>query len=288
MKTFLSISLSLSLLVFAVSPVTAQIGSNSPEKLTQLTQTPVRTTQTTTAKTPAIDRSANVQTRAVNEINRRITSLNNVLTRINAMKGLSEETKTDITTQIQAEITSLGELKSQIEAETDETVIQELAQSVVTSYRVYAVFLPKMRTILAAEGIQTISEKMLLVHEQLATNVTSLETTGEDTTDMEQMLIDAEESIIAAQEDATSAIELVTPLSPDEYPGNRTVFQNARTLIRDARLSLVSARDSLMELYGMLKEAKSSQEGGASMEAETDQATPGATSQTDAIAPLAN
>lgn len=214
-------------------------------------------------QSPAIQRPAQKQlpvqseSRAVNEINRRITILTNLIEKINKSNTISDDVKEDWTTQIQEQITSLTELKTDIESE-DQTVANEMNQTVRDTYGDFAVYMPKFRTLLAAQSIQMISEKMMSVHEKMATEVTNLSDLDIDTAAMEQMLIDSEENITSAQDQATEAIELVTPLTGDEYPGNRTVFQNARTLIRDGRLELVAARDSLKNLYSEIKNAQNS------------------------------
>jgi len=248
----------------------AQLNSNTPEKLSELSLTPSQTRPNTPAQ-GAIDRSANLQTRAIHEIDRRITSLTNVLNRVNSFERLPDETKTVLTTQIQQEIDDLTVLKSQLEEATDQTVIVELAQDVVTSYRIYAVFLPKIRTILAAEAIQLISDKMLDLHERLATTVSELELEGVDTQGMQQTLIDVEESVTEAENQALSSIELVTPLAPEDFPSNKSIFQTARQSLRSARLSLVSARDSLRALVDEVRAAQSSEDTmGDAMENDTE------------------
>jgi hypothetical protein len=160
--------------------------------------------------------------------------------------------------QIQAEIDSLTELRTKIETETDETVIRTDAKSIVNSYRIYALFMPKIMTLTAAEGMLNLSDRMISFQQQLLTLVSEKAGTGEDVSALEQLLTDAQESITEAQEQAQSAIDAVSPLEPNGYPGNKTVIQTARQSLRNGRLSLVSAKDSLREVLQELREGSNS------------------------------
>lgn len=280
------ISILVLVFVMSVSPVSAQVGSNTPEKLAELSLTPsaVKQTQSQSPATSSLQRPAGqtnpLLTRGASELDRRITALTSLLTQIQNAETISTDVKETLTTQIQTEIDQLTQLQQTIETETDQTVVRSL---VVDSYGSFAVFLPKTRTILAGESVLMISDKMLSLHERLALQVSELQSMGIDTSGMEQTLIDAEESIGQAQTDATEAIELVGPLSPEEFPTNRSIIQSARTLIREARLSLVAARDSLSTLVTEMAEIEPS---GTEMETsmtETEamsSGTPAATSET--------
>ncbi len=160
------------------------------------------------------------------EIERRIAHLEELITRLNAIKRLTDTQKADLISQVQAEIDKLKSLKSQIESETDPVKIKELKQSIVTSYRIYVVFMPKIQIMAHADRILTVAEEM------------KQKTTDED----------ALSKISEAETKANEAINAVIGLTPDGYPGNKATFQSARQMLttalqylKDARLLMIPA-----------------------------------------------
>lgn len=163
------------------------------------------------------------KTNAQKEINRRLESLNKLIAKISNISRITSAQKENLLTQVTAEINKLEELKTKIEAETDAAALQEEKKSITESYRIYALFIPKIEIIAHADKIITIAEAM------------KGKTTDQD------LLAKIDDSSAGAQ----SAIDLVLPLLPEQYPGFKTSLKTARDLLKTARTNLNQVYSSI-------------------------------------------
>ena len=157
------------------------------------------------------------------ELDRRINSLNNLITKINRISRLSVDQKSALVLQVNNEITNLQSLKSKIAGDTDLATLNADKKTIILTYRVYALFLPKINIIYLGDQIISVGEAMT----QKTTNT------------------DALAKINDATKKAQAAIDSVMPLTPDGYPGNKTTLRSANELLRSARASLNAARPLL-------------------------------------------
>jgi len=183
----------------------------------------------------------NLKKRSLAEIDRRIKSLNQIMTKVTELKKLSDEQKATITTQIQTEITNLTTLRAKIEAETDLEILKTDAKSIISSYRVYALFIPKIHILTGAEATLTAIEKMTSAYTELNQRADDAAIGGSDTTQVELLLATMQTMITSATTDTNTAITTVAPLTPDGYPGNKTSLTAAREKLRSARSNLMDA-----------------------------------------------
>lgn len=234
--SILKILLTTSIFAFFVS-TQASAQSTSVQNIQNTTATRLQTSTAT---------GSTLQTKALAEINKRIKALTLALSRIEQAKGLSDEAKQELSTEIQKEITNLNSLKSKIETETDAATVRTLISSVVDSYKNYALFVPKTMILSSAERLMMIADKMSMLQEKILTAVTT-SANGQDISEIETLLTDAQENITAGRESAQAAMEKVSSLEADGYPENRSALQQARAELVASRTSLSAARKSLGE-----------------------------------------
>lgn len=160
------------------------------------------------------------KTNAYKEIDRRITSLNSLKERIVNTIKISTDTKNSLLTQVDQEITKLQSLKTIIVETTDLETLKTHKQSIVSSYRIYALLLPKITILAHADRIQNLVDMM------------KTRTTDEI----------ALQKLEGASAKTQSAIKMVIDLSPDGYPENKISLQEARKLLEAARIEINSAR----------------------------------------------
>lgn len=156
------------------------------------------------------------KTNAIKEIERRITSLEKLVEKINLIKRVSETQRSTLLAQIQIESQKLQELKEKIEAETDAAALIEQKKSITESYRIYALFIPKIEIMAHADKIISIAEAL------------------EPKTNDEALLT----KIADSKTKAETALNLVTPLVPEQYPDFKVTLKSARDLLRVARTQL--------------------------------------------------
>lgn len=157
--------------------------------------------------------------RADQEIMKRITALNGLINRINAMKKLTASQKSSLTSQLNTEIANLQTLKAKIDGDTDLQTLTADKKSVVDSFRVYALFMPKISILAYADRILDI------VNDLKAKNPTG----------------DALTKVNDAQTQAQNAINTVLPLDPSGYPGNKTQLVAARSMLKTANQDVRAA-----------------------------------------------
>lgn len=202
------------------------------------------------------NRITNLKSRADAEIDRRITSLNKLLTRISGMKRLSSAQISAFTSEIQTEITNLTNLKAKIDADTDLATLQTDVKSIVLSYRVYALFMPQLHILAAADRILEYTDKFTAFATKLQSRITQAQSQGKDVSSLQAALTDMEAKIADAKTQANNAIAEVTPLTPDGYPGNKSTLLDARSKIKAALTDLQGARQDAMTIINGLKGLK--------------------------------
>jgi len=156
------------------------------------------------------------KTNAIKEIDRRLASLEKLSGKINSIKRLTATQRETLLAQVQIEVTKLTELKTKINAETDATTLQEQKKSITESYKIYALFIPKIEIMAHADKIIEIADAMKVKTDDAA-------------------LIS---KISDAKTKAQSAYDLVFPLVPEDYPDYKITLKTARDLLRTARTSL--------------------------------------------------
>lgn len=209
----------------SLSPILAQSNRGNDSRLTPRVElVDQKTTEATEKKAEVAKNKVTLKKdNAAKEIDRRIASLEKLIDKNGLMKRIDEKSKTALNGQIQLEIDSLTKLKASILAETDSTKLALLKKSIVDSYRVYALFVPKMTIIAHADQIIQTAALMRL-------KATSTE---------------AQTNIDSASAKATSAIKTVIELLPSGYPANKADLESARTMLKDALKDLNLARPML-------------------------------------------
>lgn len=182
--------------------------------------------------------STDLKSRGDEELTRRITALNGLIIKINGFKKLSDSQKSTFTSNVQTEITTLTTLKTKIDGDTDVTTLKTDVQSIVTSYRVFALYMPQINILTAADRILTTTDTLTALVSKLQTRITEAQTKGKNVTLLTASLTDMQNKIADAKTQAQNAINSVTPLTPAGYPGNKTTLIAARGMITAALTDL--------------------------------------------------
>lgn len=163
------------------------------------------------------------KTNAIKEIERRIAYLNKLIEKIIPIKKITSSQKETLVAQIQVEVTKLEALKTKITNENDATALTEEKKTITESYKIYALYVPKIEIIAHADKIIAIADSM-----------------AERTKDTALL-----STIADSKAKAISAIEIVMPLLPEDYPDYRISFVKARDLLKTSRTELNSVYSEL-------------------------------------------
>lgn len=204
---------------------------------------------------------ANVMTRlkekATKEIDRRLNSLNKLIEKINAVKRLTDVQKSTMVGQVQTEITNLTTLKTKIEGDTDIATLRTDVQSIVKSYRIYVLYIPKMTIIANADRILNLIEgEIATLTTKLQLRIDEAKSNGHDTATLTGLMNQRKAKLDDATMQANGAIAKVTPLTPDGWPGNKEELQRARDMLKTARKDLNDAQKLANQVRVALKGMK--------------------------------
>lgn len=193
-----------------------------------------------------------LKNRGIAEIQRRITALNKLMSKVGLMEKLTDEQKKSYQSQIQNEINSLVLLQAKIESNNgDLTSLKTDVQSIVTSYRVYAFFMPAINLLITADRIDLAAQNLNNLAEKLARRVNEAQST--DNTQLESSISGIFEMTTLAEQYTQKVRDQITPLSPQGYPDNRETLQNARTTLDGAAKFLKEGRQLAQEVIKQLK-----------------------------------
>jgi hypothetical protein len=163
-------------------------------------------------------------------------------------------------------IGNLNSLKTEIETTSSTTLITSAREIVGQNYRVYALLMPQLNTIAAADRMTTMVSMMNIVGAKIETRLGSIATSTDITTanlaTAQKSLVDMKTKLADAQKFAQEAVSLVAPLVPDQgdkavFDQNLTVLKEAKSKIKSAQASLVSAKKSAEAVLKIIGKDKS-------------------------------
>ncbi len=175
------------------------------------------------------------------EITRRQTSLSTLTTKITEATKLTSTDKTTLANEISAEVTGLTNLKTKLDAETTLAGVKADAASIVTDYRVYALIVPKVALVKAADDQQVTEAKLTALSTKLQTRITAGLTAGKNVAALQTQLTDLTAKVAAAQA-VSSAIETkVAVLQPDDYNTDHTILSGDAAQLKTAHANNLAA-----------------------------------------------
>lgn len=198
-------------------------------------------------------RIANIKQRASAEINRRLTALSALATKIGNLKKVSSAEKANLTTQIQNQITSLNALSTKIAGDTDLQTLRTDVQSIVASYRIFALFLPVSRMTIVADSMLTINDTITTLTSLLQIKITDAQNKGENVTALQTALTDIQTKLSDEKTQANNVLITIAPLTPQGYPGNKSVLQSAQMMISTGRQDLRAIHQDITTIINGLK-----------------------------------
>lgn len=237
----------------AIDATTNTTGTTT--KTTTGTDAATTTTRTNTEATTQTQKIQSLKTRADTEIAKRLTALNSLITKINAIKRLTADQKSSYTSDIQGNITSLTTLKTKIDADTDPTTLQSDVRSIIESYRIFAVYVPKIHLLTGANVAAEMVTSLTNLATKIQTRLTADQQADKDVATLQSELTDMQSKITEANNLIQTVNTTVITLTPAGYPGNNTVLQTAQQSLKTIKASLLTAKQDAQEIITSLKPA---------------------------------
>ncbi|MBW4061763.1 hypothetical protein HJC99_04315 [Candidatus Saccharibacteria bacterium] len=218
----------------SVSPVVSPtLASNLPTPLPAVG---------TVAKSAQAAHIANLKTHGAAEINRRITSLQASIAALGVSTKISASDKATLTSQLQAEVTSLQALATKLAADTTLTDARADVTSIFNGYRVYALMLPKTQLVIADDALTTIGESFNALAHSLQDKITATKAKGIDISAAQASLTAAELKLDDARPKYTGLATAVIGLDSADYNANRAILAGDRAQLIAARADFTGAR----------------------------------------------
>src|SRR5207237_410206 len=144
-----------------------------------------------------------------------------------------------LTTQVQLQITSLTTLKAKIDTDTDLTTLKADIKSIVDSYRIHLLFVPKTHVLVVADTILQATDKFTNISTRLQTLITQAQSAGKDVTSLNTALADMNSKVTDATTQSNNAVSSVVNLQPaaDTSP-YKPAFETAKTDLLSGRTDL--------------------------------------------------
>lgn len=166
----------------------------------------------------------------------RIKSLNSLITRIDNDKSLTSDEKITLSSDVQNAINGLTVLKTKIAGDTTIADLKTDIKQIITNYKVYEIFEPKMRILVIIDNLQDISNRLSQLSPKLQTFISDLKSQNKNVSDL-QVLLD----------DINSNLSVInTKLSAD-----KTAIMNVNVSTANAKDTFVSVRKDLAQVRAL-------------------------------------
>ena len=194
-------------------------------------------------------RLTRLHARCDQEIDVRVNSLNKLNTTVGNLKKLSSAQISQFQSEIQTDINALTILKAKCDADTDLPTLISDIKSIFNNYRVYAVFMPQIRLLAAADRMDITADLLSDYANKLQFRIQS----QGNPANLVSLLSDMQAKIADARTQYGNVISQIIPLSPSSFPGSNPVLQNARGEIKTGAGDLKTAWQDAKQIRQGLK-----------------------------------
>lgn len=213
-----------------------------------------------TARANASSRSAGDQAklqlvinRGNNEIGRRLSTLQKLSGKINSAAKFSSADKATLSNQVSDEIDGLTALKTKLDADTVVANARTDAQAVITEYRVYALVVPKVGLVKAADDQQTAESRLSALAPKLESRINQAKSAGKNVTSLESGLADLKAQLATAQPLSSDVETSVVNLQPSDFNSDHTILSGYRDKLKTAQTSIRAAVSDANSIVNALK-----------------------------------
>ncbi|HVW23207.1 MAG TPA: hypothetical protein VHB51_01855 [Candidatus Saccharimonadales bacterium] len=187
------------------------------------------------------------------EIERRLKTLNRLSSKVPSGSKLSDADKSNLTAAVQAEITDLTNLKTKLDADTDVNTAASDALSIITEYRVYALIVPKIQLVRAADAQQVAEAKLTVLAGKLQTSLSTAQSKGQDISTEQALLTDMNAKIAAAQAISSQVGSTVLGFQPNDRNSNPSLLSGYRDQLQTAQADIRVASNDAQSIINFLK-----------------------------------
>jgi len=196
---------------------------------------------------------AAIQAKAAADIAARVASLDKAIPAVTANSVITAADKTALLATLNTDLSGLSALGKAIAGETTAKQAATDAQTIFTSYRVYALALPQVRYGEAADDLTGgVLPKLTDAQSKLAALLAGPDA-SKDTAAVQAAMTDLASKITAARTATTGMSATVLAYTPAQYDANPHLLDAARQKLTSAQADVKAARADLQTVLGALK-----------------------------------
>ncbi len=181
-------------------------------------------------------------------ITNRINWLNRLSTRVAGDKRLSSGEQSQMSADIQTEITNLNALKAKIDADTVLSTAQADSKQIVESYRVFAYFIPKEQLLITVNNLQSLTSSLQNLMPNVQNLINTLQSQGKNVSTAQAALSDINSTLaginskLVADNNELDSVSLSTTSYQTTFKAVRTDLESVRSSFGHIKADLVSIR----------------------------------------------
>ncbi len=201
-------------------------------------------------------RLANIKSKGDQEIARRLKMLGTLGAKVNSTTKLTAIEKTDLKNEITGEYDGLKALRTALAAETTIAAAASDVQAMVTEYRVYALVVPKVQLVKAADYQQEVQAKLTTLTAKLQSRINDAGAKGYDVTDLQTKLDEMEAKMAAAEAISADVESKVLAIEPTDYNNDHGIVSGYQTQLKTAHTNNAGAVTDAKAIITGLKALK--------------------------------
>ncbi len=197
-----------------------------------------------------------VKALGVDMIDRRIASLEQLKKILDQAVKLEPTLRDSLIIRINDAENGLNALKTEIQTGTDFEAVREKVRSIITGYRVYAVFMPQIRGLAVIDRLRTYQETLDALKVALQAKVDDAEAAGRPVEESQGKIDRATTALANGASFLATAERDFSNMKIDEAVAAHDLFKNGKGDLQNARDSFHQAKTLLREATNVLRELK--------------------------------
>lgn len=187
------------------------------------------------------------------EISRRLSTLQGLGAKISSATKLTSGDQASLSGEVTDETNGLLALKTSLDADTTVSAAQTDAQSIISGYRVYALVVPKVNFIKAADDQQVAEANLSALAPKLQSRIDSAKSAGKNVGTMQDALDDLTKQVGNAQTISSSVEASVIGLQPSDFNTDHSVLSGYRDKLKTAQTDIRAAVSDATSIVNNLK-----------------------------------
>ena len=186
--------------------------------------------------------------RVIAAIDRRVQDLSAARAALDRAAGVPGAHRSGLDAELDADMAGLQRLRGGVTAAPDVAAVRSSAKAVVDDYRVYALELPKVHQVIAADSIVLASSRLQDVTRQVGRALDAEQASGVDVTTRRAAAASVTSSLDSVTTSSSGRAQALLALTPSGYPESAATLRTARAAERADREAVRVAKDRLATL----------------------------------------